>query len=294
MTDHASPKPVPLSRERHSGLRWRKPEGYGFARDLRHVPLVLAEIEVAAAALPVLFAQDPAGGLPRPVALLRLNAESSPYVTQDGRWLAPYIPAILRVHPFTARPAAQQEGDGAPRMELLVDESTGLITEDSTAQRFFDPLGAPSKPLEKVVSFFQHYGASTRATRAATQALANARTSDGKGLFRPLTHRDQAVPGLLGLDRAAFDALDDNSFLKLRAAGALPLALAHFIARTHLDWLDRAERALSQKTLTEAARTAPQSSAEDDVSGFLAALASAQQSDHGVAAQRVPDNEDDR
>lgn len=292
MTDQAAPQPVPLSRERHSGLRWRKPEGYGFARGLRHVPLVLAEIEVAAAALPVLFAEDPAAGLPRPVALLRLNAEHSPYVTQDGRWLAPYIPAILRVHPFSARPAAQQEGDGAPRMELLVDESTGLITEDATAQRFFDPLGAPSKPLEKVVNFFQHYGASTRATRVAIQALADARSTDGKGLFRALTHRDQAVPGLLGLDRAAFDALDDSHFLKLRAAGALPLALAHFIARTQLDWLERAERALSQKKQADAPRTATQNDASDDVSGFLAALASAQQTDSAQASGRNSTEED--
>ncbi|MCC5992834.1 MAG: SapC family protein [Rhodobacteraceae bacterium] len=279
MTGLDAPKLVLLSRERHSGLRWRKPEDYGFARAQHHVPLVLAEIEVAAAALPVLFAEDPAGGLPRPVALLRLNADHSPYVTQDGRWLAPYIPALLRVHPFSARPAPQT-GQTAPRMELLVDESTGLITEDATALRFFDPLGAPSKALEKVVHFFQHYGASTRATRIAMQALAEARSPDGTGLFRALTHRDQAMPGLLGLDRAAFDALDDSTFLKLRATGALPLAIAHFIARTQLDWLDRAERALSQGTQPNTAPTGTRTDPNDDVSGFLAALASAQETDN--------------
>ena len=278
-----TPALIALSRERHATRRWRKPATYGFARNRRFVPLVLAETDLAAAAMPLVFAQGGDGDLPQPVALLRLNADSSPYVTDDGRWLAPYIPAVLRVYPFSARPAPQDDATAPPRMELLIDEGSCLISDDARDARFFDPYGAPSKALDAVIGFFRHYETSAAATRTALQALMQARTPDGAGLFTPLRHGDTVQQGLLALDRAAFDALGDDSFLRLRAAGAIALAMAHFISRTQLDWLARAERALAQQSDPQnTAQDSAAGSSRPDIADFLSALAIAQQNDGQV------------
>ncbi|MGY6704512.1 SapC family protein [Roseinatronobacter sp.] len=278
-----TPALIALSRERHATRRWRKPAEYGFARARRLVPLVLAEIDLAAAAMPLVFAQGADNDLPQPVAVLRLTAETSAYVSDDGRWLAPYIPALLRVYPFSARPAPQDDATGPPRMELLIDEGSGLISDDANDARFFDPYGAPSKALDAVIGFFRHYETSATATRTAMQALTQARTPDGASLFTPLRHGDTVQQGLLALDRAAFDALGDDSFLHLRAAGAIPLAMAHFISRTQLDWLGRAERALAQQPdPPNTAQDSAAGSAKPDIADFLSALAIAQQNDGQV------------
>ncbi len=273
MTDPAAepapPRPVPLSAERHGMRRWRRFSDYGFARARRMVPVVLAEADLVAAALPLVFAQDTPDTAPQPVALLRHAAATTPFVDARGQWLAAYVPALVRVHPFTARPA----GD---RMILLVDESGGFVTDDMHDARFFDPFGAPDPALQAVVDFFRQYEVSARATRTACAAL------DDAGLFQPLDPADPALAGLYGVDRARLAALDDAAFLRLRAAGALDLAQAHFVGRAQLAFLRRAEAALAAGATPDAWPDAaglpgntPAAPAAD-VSDFLAALAAAQ------------------
>jgi hypothetical protein len=258
--------------------RWRRFSDYGFARARRMVPVVLAEADLVAAALPLVFAQDTPETAPQttpqPVALLRHTAAATPFVDARGQWLAAYVPALVRVHPFTARPAAG--GDDPARMILLVDESGGFVTDDMHDARFFDPFGAPDPALQAVVDFFRQYEVSARATRTACAALAEA------GLFQPLDAGDPACAGLFGVDRARLAALDDAAFLRLRAAGALDLAQAHFVGRAQLAFLRRAEAALAAGAspgsgpdaagLTGNTPAAPAA----DVSDFLAALAAAQ------------------
>lgn len=273
---------VPLSRDRHATRRWRKPPDFRFAQTRQLVPLVLAEIESAASALPLVFAESDDGQTPLPVALLRLTAAKTAYVTPDGRWLAPYIPAPLRVYPFSARPAPQQATDAPARLELWLDEASGLVSDNADDLRFFDPYGAPSPALEAVIKFFRQYEKSAAETRSAMQALAAARTPDGAGLFITMRHGETEFPGLLALDRARFEALDDAAFLALRASGALSLAFAHLVSRTQLNWLSRAERALSQAGAPAPGQAPAQDgdrTAAGDISDFLSALASARNND---------------
>lgn len=292
MSADATPLPVALSRERHATRRWQPPADYRFARQRPFVPIVLAESEVAATALPVVFADIAGTPCPLPVALLRMQADDSPLVTPEGRWLAPYIPAILRVFPFTARTREQDA-----RMELLVDESSGLLSDDVDARRFFDPDGSPSAALEAVVTFFKAYENSARATRAACLALDRTRDTNGQGLFRALVHRGVHFDGLKVLDRAVFDGLDDDRLLALRRAGALSLAIAHFVGCHQLDWLHRAEAAIGQSghaTSPTAIPDGPVAQASTDVTDFMSAIAMAHDDDLanrpeiGIDAPRKP------
>ena len=278
---------VPLTVERHGLRRWHRYADFGFARHRRAVPLVLDEVEAVAASLPVVFGPPAAAGLPDdprtpavppadgpppgliPLALLASDpAGASPFVSDDGRWLTLYVPALLRVHPFAARAT----GAGA-QMALLVDEASGHVTDDARAERFFDPLGAPSPALEPVIAFFRNYAGFAERTAAAVDALRRL-----PGLMVPLAAPDLSTAqaeGLWMLDRAAFDALDDAALPALRASGALALAHAHFVALRQVAWLRRAEeaRALDAASrdgiASSGARNAPSG---PDVTDFLAAM----------------------
>jgi hypothetical protein len=156
---------VPVSHERHGGRSWRRFTSYAFARSLHCVPVVLAELDPAAASFPVVFAEDAQGMMP--VALLHLRrGAASPFVAEDGSWRGTYVPSALRAHPFSA--SATGAGD---EMALLVDEGSGLVTDDPRDEAFFAADGTPSEPLGQVIAFFRTRALSERDTRAACAAL---------------------------------------------------------------------------------------------------------------------------
>ncbi len=282
---------VPLTVERHAMRRWWRYSDYGFARHRRAIPLVLDEVEAVAAALPVLFGLPETAGLPAdprtasdpapngpppgliPLALIATDpGGASPFVSDDGRWLTMYVPAALRVHPFAARATGTGTGTGA-QMALLVDEASDHLTDDVKAERFFDPLGAPSPALETVIGFFRSYTGFAERTAVAVAALGSL-----PGLMVPFAAPDLSgaqTQGLWMLDRAAFDALDDAAMLGLRPTGALALAHAHFVALRQVAWLRKAEEARALAASRRDAIASPghgDATAGPDMTDFLAAM----------------------
>ncbi len=276
---------VPLSVDRHRGRFWRRFTSYDFARHRRSVPLVLAEVEPVAAAMPVVFAEGDDG--PEPVALLRIvPGGGSPFISPKGLWLATYVPSIVRVHPFSARAA----GDG--RMNLMVDEDSGLVTDNPGDEAFFDEAGGLAKPTAEVVEFFRQREASALKARAAVARL---QALDLLVPFVPtgVTAPPGAFAGLQMVDRARYDALPDARWLELRGLGAIALVQAHLVSMAQVPWLARAEQlkdeeaAGLQRPLAAAAPDVPSQRGVDD---FLAALAAAQEGE-GVGNTPADDPE---
>ncbi len=263
---------VAISKERHGGRFWRRFASYGFARDHHSVPIVLAELDPAASAFPIVF-RATATGTVEPHALLHLHAgEPSPFVTQDGTWRGTYVPSILRAHPFAASPA----GAGG-EMALLVDEASGLITDDSRDEPFFDDSGAPSGALEQVIAFFRTRAQSELATQTACAALQAA------GLLRPLDPlpgmSESDAAGCLAIDAGALEAIDDTALPGLWHSGALRLAHAHRVSLCHAGWMARALRAGADVTPRA---PGPAAGPTANLSSFLDALADAQDHDRGT------------
>lgn len=263
---------VPVSAARHGRRFWRRFASYDFARHQRALPVVIDEILPVASAFPIVFRDTDAG--PEPVALLRLGAaEVTPFVSAEGRWVGRYVPSILRAHPFRATPS----GEGG-QMMMLVDEDSGLVTDDPRDEPFFTPDGALSTPLQQVLDFLRDRAASERRTRTACAALRDA------GVLRDLTPRagmteDQAQ-GLLAVDADRLAAVPDADLPALMQGGALRLAHAQMISLEHCTWLARATPGGTRPS-DRPAPGATSGTADDSLSGFLSALADAQASDAG-------------
>jgi len=261
---------VAISQERHGGRFWRRFTSYAFARDTYSVPVVLAELEPAASAFPLVFRPTASSGI-EVHALLHLTADApSPFVARDGGWRGTYVPSALRAHPFTAIPAG---ADG--EMALLVDEASGLVTDDPRDEPFFDERGVPSAALDQVIAFFRTRAQSGRATRIACAALQAA------GLLSPLAPlpgmKASDADGLFGIDTAALESLNHAALPELWTSGALRIAHAQRVSLCHAGWMARALQAGADR-----APPTPQA-ADTRLTGFLDALADAQEHEGSTA-----------
>ena len=260
---------TPVSQERHGGRYWRRFVSYAFARRLHCVPVVMAELDQTAASFPLVFTEDALGVMP--VALLHLRRDAdTPFVAGDGTWRGTYVPSALRAHPFAARATGTDD-----EMVLLVDESSGLVTDDPHDEPFFADDGTPSGALGQVIAFFRTRALSERDTRAACAALSDA------GLFAPLPALpgmdDMAAQGLFTVDPEKLQALCDSALPALWRCGALRLAQAHRLSLHHASWMARVLSAAPGATAPAPAPDAPDSRLSD----FLSAVADARDRDNG-------------
>lgn len=186
---------TPVSQDRHGGRSWRRFSSYDFVRGRQQVPIVLGEHEQVAATLPIVYVRTSAG--PWPVALTRLGAQTA-LVAPNGAWRGSYVPSILRVHPFHAKPT----GDG--QLALLVDEGSGLITDDPADEPFFDAQGGLSATVADVVDFFRNRATAETRTREAMSEIA------ARNLLKPLrmpAGLDAPAEGLMEPDGEKLDSL---------------------------------------------------------------------------------------
>ncbi len=229
-----------ISRERHGSRAWRRYDSYAFAARDAVVPLVGAEIARAVPAFPIAFVAQGGGFVP--VAVLSLVPGQNQFVGPDGQWLGGYVPSVLRGHPFRL---VQPAGDGP--MVLCVDEDSGLLTEaGGPGEPFFAADGTPAPAVAQILDFLGQVEASRAATARAAAALAEAGAIEPWPVTLTGAAGEQAVTGLHRIAEARLNALEDEAFLKLRAAGALPLAYAQLLSMAQMAGFERLARLQAQ------------------------------------------------
>lgn len=218
-----------ISRERHANQRWQRFVSYEFARQSVLVPLVAAETPKASMAMPLAFI--PQNDSYVPAALMGLEPGRNLLVAPDGRWLGRYVPSALRGYPFSL---AKTEDE---TLVLCIDEDSGLLSDGPDGEPFFNDEGAPAEGLAQVMDFLQQIERNRGATAIACAALAE------HDLIRPwpITLKgetgERQVEGIFQIDEAALNQLSDETFLRLRHAGALPLVYCQLLSMQHLPML---------------------------------------------------------
>ena len=203
---------VPVSLDRHRGLRWRRFKDYVHAREAQFVDIALPEMSKVCMVTPVLFRQ--AGEVFVPIALLGTEPNQNAHLAPDFRWVTAYTPALLRGQPFVVIP----RGDG--QFELHVD--SGHVTDDQ-GEPFFGDDGAPAPVLQSILEFLQQVEAGRHHARIVAEQLGKT------GVIKPLTRQGEdgqpeTVQGLFTVDEASLMALSDADFAGLRGSGALKFA----------------------------------------------------------------------
>jgi hypothetical protein len=246
---------VAVTSEKHAGKGWRPPIGYNFAASQVLVPLVGLELSAAAAEMPIAFIEH--AGRYLPVAMLSPVQGRNFFIGPNGQWLGSYVPALLRSYPF-----ALVRGEGGENAALCIDEGSGLIVEASeNTQKFFEEDGGPSSAVKEIMNFLQQLEHNRSLTDLAVAILAE------QGLIAPwpltvsIDNQPRKIDGLYRIDEAKLNALEDESFLKLRKSGALPIAYMQLFSMGRLGVFAQLDRL--QRQLSEAAHQAKNLSLDD-------------------------------
>ncbi|MHB0776529.1 SapC family protein [Halomonas sp. WWR20] len=228
---------VPVSRERHAQQGWLLQRGYEFAAQQAVVPIVFAELSQAIKHFPLALVRQ--GEHFQLVALVGLSNERNLYVNHDGRWLAGYVPAALRGHPF-----ALGRGDN-DQLVLCVNEAM-TISDAGEGEAFFDEQGEPAKRVRETFEFLQQRERNRQLTDQACRILGELGVIEPWPLSVETADKPLTINGLHRIDEKALNALEDETFLQLRKAGALPVAYAQLLSMQQLSQLTERAKYLAK------------------------------------------------
>lgn len=227
---------IAVSRTHHTNHSFQPRQGYSFAAKQQLIPILIAELGQLLPHYVLAFVQKEERF--EPVALTGLGGERNLYLNTDGRWLASYVPAILRGYPFSL--ADQQKNQ-----QVLCIQQDHLLDVEGNEQHppLFDAEDALSPPVQQTLDFLKKCDAGRRITQAACRMLGES------GLIEPWPLQiergeDQEplkVEGLFRINEATLNTLAVEAFAGLRRHGALPLAYAQLLSMNQLSQLsDRA------------------------------------------------------
>ncbi len=226
-----------MSRTQHADTYFWPRQGYGFAAKDQVVPILIAELTKLLPHYALGFIQQGEGAHQsshqhyQPVALTGLGGERNLYVHPDGRWLANYVPSILRGHPFRM---ANTDND----QQVLAIEQESL-TDDSSAQPLFDDDGNLTEKVQQTVNFLTQCDKNRQVTAKASQLLGDT------GLIEPWPLKIERgegqeplnMQGLYRINEKALNELAAEAFADLRKHGALALAYAQLFSMNQLSQL---------------------------------------------------------
>lgn len=220
-------KPVPVSPSTLKDHFWKPNADLGFSRSWSSVPIIAAEIEHLMPVVPIAFRQ-----IQSPEPLFELVGALSPlpgrnlFLRADNRWLAGYVPALIRLHPF--RPVVSPErGESI----LCIDADSLRDTRESNTQPLFNPEGKPTEGLKRAAAMATEFSKAQRQTAHAVALLAE------QGLIVPWELKIKQDDGSIRINRSfshingeALRKLDAPALHKLNSAGALQIAYAQLLS----------------------------------------------------------------
>jgi hypothetical protein len=245
------PRYVALSHSTHRDARWKRFSSYSFASNDTFIPLVAAELARAALAMPVAFIEQQ--GEMVLVAVTSLMPGINLFVSTDGQWLGGYVPSALRGYPFRLVPVKDRD-----ESVLVIDEDSGLIGTGSgfeEAEALFTSDGQPTTAVSQTLDFLKQIEINRQVTARAVAALA------AEGLIEdwPITVKgedgaDRNIQGLKRIGEAKLNALDNDAFLRLRHAGALPVAYAQLLSTQNIGNFEKVVQLRDQLARMKAAQ----------------------------------------
>jgi hypothetical protein len=211
---------VPVSQQRHRDWYIKTGNDYSFAGKVNSVPLVAAEITIAAQTYPIVFAGE--SDLV-PVVLLGVRDGENLFIGKDGAWDAKYVPAFVRRYPFVF-----SSTDEGRNFTLCLDEDFSGLNTEGKGERLFDTEGERTQYLKNVLNFLQVYQAQFQRTQTLCKKLADL------DLFEPMqaqvrlkSGQQLTLGGFKVVSRDKLKALPAETLGELAKADELEVIYAH-------------------------------------------------------------------
>ncbi len=227
------PNIVPIEKQSFSQKFWKTPSNFLFAKKDSVCPLSALEIPTAVTSLPIAFAKLQENFCL--VAVLSLERDCNWAMNSAGRWLLDYVPTLYRGYPFLLIPNEHNNQE----LVFCFDESSELLTDDSSDNKFFDSDGELTQSLQDHLTFLQKFYGHMNSTKKLCSLF------DELGLIKPWTLKlsangtDKNVGGLYCVDEDSLNNLSNSDFLTLRTSGGLPIIYSQLLAMQNVTKLAR-------------------------------------------------------
>ena len=216
-------KVVPVNQEIHANTRVKDITSFDFASKLHIAYVTMQEFTRAASIFPIVFLEDKEKDEFRPVAMLGLHPGQNLFVDSAGKWLASYVPAIIRRYPFALAPST----DG--QFVVCIDEESSLVS-DTDGAALFDISGVPTQVIENVKRYLSELQQMEVLTRDFCGFLAE------HNMFTPLNLQvreggnTKNISGCYVINEERLNNLSDELFLAIKNKRYLPAVYAHLIS----------------------------------------------------------------
>lgn len=188
----------PLEHTKHKALRLSRISSFAFAGKVTAVKLVFSELRFAARYYPIVFLNE-APAIPQ--ALFSLEKEKNRFVDASGNWTVPYIPAHIRLYPFTLG----KYSDQADKFALCVDPEAEHF-RSSDGESLFTDDGKPTEMVQNILTSLEKYQQEVKATQERFNLL------DEKGLIVDKAIKYQTSQAVKGID--GFKGVDMEKLLE--------------------------------------------------------------------------------
>jgi hypothetical protein len=222
---------VPVTREAHQNKKIKPLKTFEFASEIHMVSVMMHEFLNAASVYPIVFLEDTDNKTFRPMALLGLDPEINLFVDSEGRWKAPYIPAIIRRYPFALARTSNED-----QFTICIDEASNAVN-DEEGQPLFNDDGTIGPVMEQI----KQYLSGLQQMETITSNFCN--TLKDKYMFTPLNmnvreaETVKRLTGAYAVHEEKLNALSDDVFLDFRKNNYLPAIYSHLTSLTQINRL---------------------------------------------------------
>ena len=216
---------VAISKELHKDKFWRVPKNLKFAEGNSVVPVFLTEIGRAVNSFPLVFVKQEDNFIIS--ALLGLAPGENLFLSNEGRWLGNYIPALIRVYPFRLLRTNDEQ------LALAIDED--YISEKEGVPFFREEN--PSNEIEQILKILIDVERGRVLTVDACKRLAELDLIEPWNLKVKIESGERNIEGIFRINENKLNSLSDEDFLSLRKIGALPLIYGQLYSMGNLQIL---------------------------------------------------------
>ncbi|NTS75531.1 SapC family protein [Catenovulum sp. SM1970] len=208
-------KLVPISSDAHANKKVKALPNFDFAQNIHMAAVTVSEFPRAASSYPVVFVKGPNEDY-KPVVLMGLKEGQNSYLSEDGRWDAPYVPAIIRRYPFGVATLTEKEGEFA----ICVDEESAALNEEE-GQALFEN-GEATEYLNGVRDFLTDMQKQEFITGKFCELLVKHDLLISQNLeLKTPEGETKRIGGFYLINEKKFRELPDQVFLEFRHKGAL-------------------------------------------------------------------------
>jgi len=215
-----------LSFEKHASLQLKQCSSFSFASHLTSIHLAFGEIIESAKYYPIVFTDSE---IPMLMGIVGVGGNNS-FIDHQGKWLVPYVPAIIRTYPFALLPTNTQN-----QYSVAIDVDAPHFLEEE-GQFLFDAEGKTAPWVDQLIKYLLNMQREYQVSQAVGTSLKKAGLIAQRCVEITLKNgKRKGFQGFLCVDETAVNALPEERKKDMESNGEMTLLKAHRDSLIHFD-----------------------------------------------------------